>query len=54
MEDEKRRMVISLSLPAWLVAKIRHQAFIRDISTSAYVKEILAKAITGGKDNGNS
>ena len=53
MEDyDRTAKVISISLPAYMIKAIKRRAYLMNISTSAYVKNIIAKAITGGKENG--
>ena len=53
MKDKNRSAkIISISLPAYMVEIIRRRAYFMDTSVSAYIRNIIAKAITGGNENG--
>ena len=45
MEDKNRRVVLSLSLPAWLAVLIREKAKNAGASVSDYIKNMILEEI---------
>lgn len=53
MEARNKRVVISISVPAWLAEKISKDSAERNISRSAFVKELFLESYYRRKNNGS-
>ena len=52
MKDLNKRIVLSISIPAWMAEAVRAEAQTRSIGVSALIKEYIVEAMTGGKEHG--